>query len=247
MNSAINTIIFSANRACQLELLLRSINVPAIVFYHFDPGFEAGYKKLMEMYPNFEYIKQTDFKKQLASLVGRTDFTSFLCDDDVMVEPYDQNSKEINEFKNDPEVVSFSLGLSGNVAGKKWNWKEYQGNRALRMWGYPRSVDSCIFKTYDILPIIKNNDFPSLNLLEVAFYNNPPTIPKMMCFDSRKIVNYAVNSVQKDFKRHSIGPSVKELEKRFLNGERISLEDVKQKTKNSPLYRVRKNFAYETY
>ena len=67
----LGTLIFSKNRACQLELLLRSLNMPVSVLYTFDPEFAAGYLKLIKMYPQVNFIKQTNFKSQLIKFVKK--------------------------------------------------------------------------------------------------------------------------------------------------------------------------------
>lgn len=239
------TLVFSKNRACQLDLLLRSLNLPASVLYTFDPPFKAGYEKLIKMYPKINFIRQTDFKTQLIELVQDSDFILFLPDDDVMVEPFSTNSPEFKEFKKNKQVATLSLGLSGNVAGKIWKWADYRSNYRLRMWGYPMSVDSCIFRKEDILPIITANQITNLNYLETYLNQNIPDRPLMMCFDSRKIINNSVNQVQKDFPAKTSGPSPQELEERFLKGERLSLEDFKQKANNARYYRLKEPYKYE--
>ena len=243
----LTSLIFSKNRACQLELLLRSLTIPASVLYTYDPAFEAGYKKLLNMYPKVKFIKQTNFKSQLIKVIKGSKYILFLPDDDVMIEPFSEDSPEFREFRKDKEVATLSLGLSAGVAGKKWKWKQYRDNYRLRMWGYPVSVDSCIFRKEDILPTIQSHDISNLNYLETYLNLNMPDRPFMMCFDAPRIINNSVNQVQKDFPSRTSGPSPEELEKRFLNGERLSLEDIKQKANNISHYRIKVPYAYETY
>lgn len=240
-------LIFSKNRACQLDLLLRSLNLPASVLYTFDPEFEAGYKKLIKMHPTVNFVKQTEFKSQLIEFVKSSDYLLFLPDDDVMIAPFSIDLPEFQEFMKSPDVATLSLGLSSNIAGKKWKWADYRGNYRLRMWGYPMSVDSCIFRKEDILPIIMGSQMTNLNYLETYLNQNIPNRPFMMCFDSPKLINNSVNQVQKDFPARTSGPSPQELEKRFLKGERLSLEDIKEKAKNARYYRIKEQYTYETH
>lgn len=245
MGSSINTIIFSYNRACQLDLLLRSLNFSATVFYKYDPEFEAGYKKLFALHPDHEYIKQVPFRKKLNVLAGRTEFVSFLNDDCVMVEHYDQD--EVVEGMKDPLVISFGLGLHSGVAGTKWDWKDYANHPDWRMWGFPMSVDSCIVRSSDVLPIMENEDFDSVPALEKLLKDNLPPRPKMMCFENKKVINWVMNTVQTQHRRPRDRVPPAELEARWLAGERLSLEAIKRKTRNSPLYRVgRRAPVYET-
>lgn len=243
------TLIFSKNRACQLELLLRSLSIPGIpasVLYTYTPEFKAGYDKVKKMYPRVDFIRQTNFKTQLMETVKRSDYILFLTDDDVIIAPFSKASPEFREFRKDKDVATLSLGLSAGVAGKKWEWKQYRGNYRLRMWGYPMSVDSCIFRKEDILPTIQTHDMSTPNYLETELNLNIPDRSLMMCFDSPRIINNSVNQVQKDFPAHTYGPSPEELEEKFLRGERLSLEDIRQKAKNSRHYRLKEPYKFET-
>ena len=243
----LKTIIFSKNRACQLELLLRSLTIPVTVLYTYDPQFKAGYEKVISMYPKATFVKQTNFKSQLIKFVNSCDYILFLTDDDATIKPLNIiNSPEFKEFTKDLQVASLSLGLSSSVAGKKWCWQDYRGNYRLRMWGYPMSVDSCIFRTADILPTLKAHQIKNLNYVETELNLNIPDRPLMMCFNTPKIVNNSVNQVQTDFPAHNSGPSPEELEERFLKGERLSLEDIKKKAKNIQHYRIKEAYKFET-
>jgi hypothetical protein len=247
MNSEINTIIFSKNRACQLELLLRSLNLPATVLYTFDPEFKAGYEKLIPMYPRVRFIKETNFKKDILNIIGKSKYTLFLTDDDVVVAPFSETFSEFIEFTKSPDVVSLSLGLSFKVAGHKWKWQEYRDNYRLRMWGYPMSVDSCVFRSEDIIPVIKAHDISNPNYLETYLNQNIPPRHYMMCCNSIKIINNSVNQVQNDFPAHTNGPTPLELESKFLSGERLSLLDLKERIKGAIHYRMKVEYKYESY
>jgi hypothetical protein len=244
-NVSLTTIIFSKNRAAQLELLLRSLSIPATILYTYDPAFKAGYEKLITMYPKVNFTKQADFKKDLLRAIEGSAYILFLTDDDVMIDPFSKNCSEFREFRKNPDIASLSLGLSAKIAGKKWEWRKYRGNYRLRMWGYPMSVDSCIFRTEDILHTIEANDIPNPNQLETHLNLNIPNRPLMMCFDTPKIINNSVNQVQKDFPAHPYGISAEELEKNFLNGKRLSLKDIKKKAKVARYYRIKEAYKYQ--
>lgn len=239
------TVVFSKNRACQLELLLRSLSIPATVFYTYDRGFKAGYKKLIAMYPKVHFIKETNFKTQLVKIVQGSKYVLFLTDDDVMVRPLGKSNPELREFENNSDVASLSLSLSSKVAGKKWEWRHYRGNYRLRMWGYPMSIDSCIFRKEDILPTILASEISNPNYLEGVLNSNIPSRPLMMCLNKPIIINNSVNQVQKDFPAHTYGISTSELEKNFLSGKRLSLEDIREKAKMAGTYRIKEAYKYE--
>jgi len=262
MRSEINTIIFSKNRACQLELLLRSLSMPATVLYACDPEFKAGYDKLIEMYPSVKFIHETNFKDQLLKIIKEGEkYVMFLVDDDIMIDPFYENCPEFAEFKRNPEIICLSLRMSPVYCYKglpifkdnKWEWRIYSpGGRFhshhLRNWGYPMSVGSHIFRKEDILPvIISAKKITTPNYLEGALSANiVPNRSLMICFDKPKVINNMANQVQSDFPCGNFGISVKELEEKFLKGERLSLEDIKAKASEARDCFLKTDYKWET-
>lgn len=244
-NISLSTIIFSKNRAAQLELLLRSLNIPATVLYTYDPAFKAGYETLIKMYPKVNFTKQADFKKDLLHIIGDSNYVLFLTDDDVMISSFSWDCPEFKEFSVTPEIATLSLALSPKIAGSKWEWRKYRGNYRLRMWGYPMSVDSCVFRVKDIYQTIMANDIGNPNQLETQLNLNIPPRPLMMCFNTPKIINNSVNQVQTDFPAHTYGISTEELEKKFLKGKKLSLSDIKEKAQEARYYRIKVAYKYE--
>ena len=219
------TIIFSKNRACQLDLLLRGLNIPATVLYAHDQEFAAGYEKLKSMYPGITFEKEYDFKKQLISLMD-DDYIMFLVDDDIMIEPFDIDCKEFNQFKNDDNILCMSIRLAEQF-NNVWRWK----NKA-HSWGYPMSVTSNIFRKKDIFPIMEKENFDNPNELEVVLRNNIPDKPYMICGKTQKFINNLANQVQTQYKFKNLKISLSELEMQFVSGKRINLKDMIQKAKN---------------
>ena len=258
--ASINTIVFSKNRACQLELLLRSLNMPSTVLYTYDPEFKAGYDIVKKIHPTIKFVHETDFRKQLIDLVKRGNkYVLFLVDDDVMIRPFDENCHEFKEFKRNPDIICLSLRLSPDyryrglpqLKDNKYEWKPYsRGGRMfsyrLRGWGAPMTVAAHLFRKEDILPmIVRAKEIKSPNFLEQALNVNIPDRPLIQCFNKAKIVNNEINQVQTDFPSHTPGPSAGELEKKFIKGERLSLDDFKEKTKLAVDYFIKTEYKYE--
>ncbi len=257
----LTTIVFSRNRACQLELLLRSLNIPVTVLYFYDPEFKAGYDKLIKMYPQFKFVLRSDFKTDLLKLIKEgTKYVMFLVDDDIMIEPFNENCPEFSKFKSNLDILTLSLRMGHNCTYNHlptlkrniWQWKPYSTggnayNRRLRQWGYPMAVGGHVFRKKDILPIIMATEMKNPNFLEGALSANPPDRSLMICFNKPKIINNIVNQVQTDFPSHIVGISPRELEERFLKGERISLEDIRKKaTKAFDCY-LKAEYQFEYY
>jgi hypothetical protein len=240
----ISTIIFSKNRACQLELLLRSLNMPAVVIYTYDPDFKRGYEKLIDIYPSVKFIRQTNLKEQIIQNLG--DYTMFEVDDAVMIEHFSKDCPEFKEFKSNPDILCLSLRMSPNYSGapifknNTWAW------RGLRhSWGYPMSVSSHIFRRDDILPTILKSEMEIPNDLEVALRRNPPDRPLMLCFTKPKMITNEANNVQTKYPTPNFGVSVRELEDRFLKGERLSLEYIKEVAKQAKNCFIRVDYKWE--
>lgn len=249
MSSEIKTVIFSKNRACQLEVLLRSLNMPATVIYTYDPVFKSGYDKLIGIYPKVNFVLEFDFKKQVIENLG--EYTLFLVDDDVMIKPFDENCPELEEFKTNQDIVGLSLRLAPyyedapKFQNNTWSWRGLKHD-----WGYPMSVSAHIFRKQDILPIIVNGVFNTPNDLEVLLRKNPPNKPIMMCMDRPSIINVPANQVQTKYRQNrfkNMGIPAEGINEKFLSGLRISLEDIVEKARYSKSCFLMIDYKYENH
>lgn len=245
MLTEITTIIFSKNRACQLELLLRNFNMPAIVIYTYDPDFKLGYEKLIGMYPAIKFIKQTNFKEQVLENLG--EYTMFEVDDTIMIDHYDQGCSEFVELKTNPDILCLSLRMAPDyrgapaMDGNKWVWRGLKHS-----WGYPMSASSTIFRKEDIVHTIEKSTLMEIpNDLEIALRRNPPNRPLMLCFDKPKLITNEANNVQTKYPTPNFGVDVRVLEQRFLGGERLSLEHIKTEALKAKWCFMRMDYKWE--
>jgi len=228
----ITTIIFSKNRACQLELLLRNLSMSSIVLYTHDKEFERGYEKLIKMYPSVKFIKEINFKKQLIENIG--EYTMFLCDDDIMIEHFSEDCSEFIEFKQNQDILCLSLRLApfyNNapiLINNIWEWRGCKTD-----WGYPMSVTSNIFRKQDILQTIIDRNVTSPHTLERQLKRHIPDRPLMICFDKPKTLNNLVNQVKAEYTNRDLGRDPKDLEDKFINGGLLSLKHIKEKAKET--------------
>lgn len=256
----LTTIIFSKNRACQLELLLRSLNIPVIVQYTYDADFKAGYDKVIEMYPSVKFVRENNFREQLIELVSSgLENVMFLVDDDVMIRPFSENSKEFEEFRRNHNILCLSLrqspsyryGTLPELIDNKWDWRPYSRqsktfNYRLRTWGCPMAVGAHIFRRSDILSILRKvKDIKTPSYLERELTYNAPDRPFALCFDKAKFVNVEANQVQTDFRSHTYGLSIEELEKQFVQGKRLSLTNIIQGAENVNDYFMQISYDWE--
>lgn len=106
-------IIFSRNRACQLDLLLRSIDknldffdrISVIYTYDIDASsyseFKIGYDKLRYNTPKVRWILETDFQKNVIDTIeSSSEFVCFMVDDDIAYRKPDITVSEMNFVLN---------------------------------------------------------------------------------------------------------------------------------------------------
>lgn len=124
----INYIIFSKDRACQLDLLLRSIDrfcnnyINCYVIYKATtPEYQAGYSKLINNTPNYLCLKsilpENDFRTDTIKTVynNLSDLFGFLTDDSVFYKNFELSPQEIFKKMRAKKCFSFSLRSGFNI------------------------------------------------------------------------------------------------------------------------------------
>ncbi|MFL5827648.1 MAG: hypothetical protein ACJ76V_14075, partial [Thermoleophilaceae bacterium] len=97
----LDLVIFSKDRACQLDLLLRSIKrflegwtdlSIRVIHTHADERLGRGYEIVQQLHPEFEWVSELasdrGFRGLTLDAVGHNPYVSFLVDDDVFKEPF---------------------------------------------------------------------------------------------------------------------------------------------------------------
>ena len=119
------SIIFSKNRACQLDLLLRSIelNAPDLdeihVLYHAtEQSFFDGYEIVRERFPWVYFAKQNDFEIDTRNLLKNwvDDYVCFFVDDNIIYRPILLIDDYLDQlFAEVPLLSCFTLRLGKNT------------------------------------------------------------------------------------------------------------------------------------
>jgi len=233
-----NVTIFSKDRACQLELLLRSIREKTdikkvtIIYAFSTPDYEDGYRKLIYMEESTIWTLEKEFKMQVDLSVDKDDpYTMFLTDDAVFKDKFSIN--DLYDIFSDPNMGCLSLMLGENITWAYeeerevkqpgfpvWNWRGSDID-----FNYPMSVISHIWRTPDIKYKLLNLDYDKPYNLESCLNKNPIDRPLMTCYRESKVVHIA-NNVVAPTGNKSGGQSVKKLNDRFLDGERIKWEKI---------------------
>ena len=178
------------------------------------------------------------FKMDTLGLISKDRYlTTFFVDDDVFKSPFNLRSDEVKEFLIREDIACVSLRLcprinycyTMNVPMKAptfleskrliWKWREASPGD----WSYPMSLDGHLFKTEEILPLLKLLNYSNPNTMEGTLASAPFNIPHMICFDEAKIFNIPANKVQNvNGNRHG-NMTAWEINGRFTRGGRLSL------------------------
>jgi hypothetical protein len=256
----LNVIIFSRDRACQLDLLLRSIlefvegreQIRFSILYKASSSdYELGYEMLKDMFPMFHFVDEQDsfldFKIQTMVLIDRSiPLLMFLVDDDLFKNSFSLDDPPVRAFENDRRIMCLSLRLGQHIkhcypvdqpvptpdfqSEYVWEWKGKPGD-----WGYPMSLDGNIYHTAKMLPLLKYISFQNPSALESVLASDPPDIPLMNCYPESRILNLPVNKVQRVFDNRSGNLDPAELNDAFVNrNQRICLAPFRHISNQSP-------------
>lgn len=245
----ITTIIFSKDRAAQLDLLLNSAyaHVPElltdvhVLWSGSDDSFRGGYKVCIRDHKMVRFHAETDFSEDLWLLFTEAEkHVMFLCDDDIFFRPLrDPFPTTILDWR--PEVLTVSLRLGMNTVmcyslkrqqqlpsfterqrdALIWEWRGAEAD-----WGYPGSVDGNIWRRDQITsfygrPVNPNNFEESLNSACYGFSEY-----QVACYKESILFGNPVNIVNETHNTNRHGEmyphSVRSLNSAYLDGLRLS-------------------------
>lgn len=250
----INALIFSKDRALQLDLLLKSIEKNAkdvfnlnVLYTFSDDKFNEGYNIIIDKHPNVNFIQeQDDFKSQTLEIIQNSnqDFFAFLTDDSLFFSEIDEN-EIVNSFKEDKNNLCFSLRLGKNTTfcyvvnsdnklygeenigekSMKWDWQKH-----FLDYHYPFSISGHVFKKDEIYKFAKKTNFSCPNELEEGlqmFNSYPKNI--MSSFNQSVLVNTPINIVQtyclnRFGEMHFYAPS--KLNDYLMSGNTVNYNDI---------------------
>jgi hypothetical protein len=250
----ITVIVWSKDRACQTELCLRSLkekfHVDKKIYCQYtstSEAYEMGFQKVASMHPDVEFVKEVNFKETLSGLLEKvdTEYLLFHTDDDVYLQDVDDYEiEECERIDKSYDLSAYSLRMNpfinrcypannkeikppridGDAITFIWNWKEAEDQHCC--WGYPMAIDSHIYRSKDIIPLIQGGRYHNVNSLE-SYCNGHRwhDKPYMLSFTETKVYNVQNNFVQGP-RQNEQEYSVEWLNEQFLAGKRISTEPI---------------------
>jgi hypothetical protein len=257
----LNVIIFSKDRAMQLDLLLQSIllnfNVEDyklnILYKASNDEYNRGYNIIRDLYPQFNYKKEENFKEDLVSLFNDSEYTTFLTDDDIIYQSFKLNNDELHNIFMLTEANCFSLRLGLNTRHcytmQRLNSLEdfkthnfyydtdliepvisWKVKDATNDYAYPMSVDGHIFKTIYIKELCNFLDYYNPNMFEAMLSNLSNNNMIISSYLNSKLVNSPINRVQDVFHNLSgmnFGYSAEDLNEMYLDGVSFDFNKMK--------------------
>jgi hypothetical protein len=247
----VSGVVFSRNRALQLEALLSSYECHAAnrgslhILYRADSDRHArAYLSVLSMHSASvaSAVPQRAFREDILSLLSsiETERLFFLVDDQLFVRPVDLSPL----CALDPcrFVPSLRLGLSldycftrdapqrvptlsplGSADSRLFQWRWSDGEHD---WGYPLSLDGHLFSRLEILACIRELPFSAPNSLEGALQMvRNAFLPRQgVCLERPAVVNIPTNRVQNEIANTSGDITADQLLDRWEAGERLHWE-----------------------
>lgn len=231
----VNSIIFSKDNAISLSLFLDSLDKYAkdifnlnVIYSYSNEEFKKGYEKLKsENKYNIKWIEQSILKENvLQVLQSNSNHTCFFVDNDIFYKKFDITQIEKSLYE-DQNLFSFSLRLGTNtkycylikstntLCTKeekdgiiKWDWTKHFFD-----YSFPISMHGHVFRTKDVLRLVKQVGFKSYEELEEALQIFD-TFPKtdMASFSDSVLID------------NTFKTNLKQENEKFLSGELYSLE-----------------------
>ena len=188
----LNIIIFSKNRACQVESLLRSIRdhlvydplTVTVLYRATDKRFKAGYEKTLRRHPSpgIQWAEETDFYRDLTRRVltlPPEQLIMFLVDDNIVFKKIDLQFI-ISQFTTRHLFISLRVSLQyrkndplpafhRSDSFLEWKWKILK--RRSNNWNYPFSVDGNMYHVIRMQQIIRHIAFAAPNSFESAMHD----------------------------------------------------------------------------
>jgi hypothetical protein len=237
------SIVFSKDRALQLDAFLRSYRVNVadagevrVLYLATSMRHARAYAGVFAGHPGVASTPQSlSFKQDLLSLLPRDGHVIFFVDDIVFVRPWSGYGEPGLSLRLGLHLThNYATGgtlqplpgprtehLGGTVM---WRWAD--GREA---WGYPLALDGHVFDAQEMLEMAASCVFHSPNTFESALQKFLPQFINRMgtCYRETKIVNIPWNRVQTDWRMLcGSGNDVEQMLAHWEAGKQIDLRGI---------------------
>lgn len=245
----VNALVFSKNRAMQLLALLQTLEKCCAAFDKLSCSVlykttteqhMKQYQKLQAAYPKVTFLKETEIEKDIHSYLNTCQFIMFLVDDCLFVNDF-STAEAVQKLQSDISLCGVSLRLGNNISYcypfgceqkrpafiQEQNFLKYKWTEGEYDFGYPFDVSSSIYRSSDILKLIKGNKITGVNQFEGLLYNRRAVLnccPYLACYETSRAFCNPMNITADNKNRHSNKEelSIQSLADKFDEGLRIS-------------------------
>lgn len=251
-NVSLDVVIFSKDRAAQLDVLIQSIkenlsaahNTLHVLYTTSNVEHFISYENLKNKYRNVYFHQQGDFCTDTKIIINHyfsKKYCMMFADDEIVTQKTDI-TEILTQYTDDVQSASLRLGESvdycqparapmqqptferiGNVI--RWNWTT--GDQ-FKCWNYPRSVIGTIHRTDTIRKVLGGKAFRNPNELEVVCgaINADKSKPHMISYTTSRVLCIPANHVNPETRTPMMDISADDLNTRYTYGERILTDNL---------------------
>lgn len=251
----IQVLVFSKDRPLQLDGTLCSFfahcldpqNVVVRVLYKASSAVSHSlYRQVMREHEHVAFVEENDFRKDVLFLLSLHEWVVFLVDDNIFIRDFSL-SELADRTQSCPDALGFSLRLGANATycyalnkiqhlpdfeAVSESILKYRWTGAECDFGYPLEVSSSLYRTADILPVVRDIAFSNPNTFEaelsrqtVRFQDSHPVL---LCSSQSLAFCAPVNLVQQVCGNRVGGRteySAETLMRQFADGFRLDITD----------------------
>jgi len=253
-HAPVTTLVFSKDRAMQLQATIESFKLHCrdsdaaelvVLFKTSNEMHRGQYEKLKERFAEVAFLEETDFSKQVLSVVERCRYVLFLVDDNIFVKDFSLRDV-VAALDSEKEAIGFSLRLGRNTdycymlnspqkvprfENVRDGILKYHWPSAEHDFGYPLEVSSSVYRSGEILQLLKQIEFANPNTLESQMSQNAKafisTVPVLLVFEQSVTFCNPVNIVQRVYENNRFGTvqgyTCEQLADRFSRGIAIDV------------------------
>ena len=215
------TVIFSRDRALQLDATLRSLYLNCdeyldihVLYTCSNERHENSYKNLEKKHKFVKFVREIDFKADLLKLIHDKMYILFVVDDTIftkkfsvqeIIDALDTNQDAIGfslrlginctncYTQNKPQTMPPSVKIKNNILMYGWIGADYD-------FSYPIELSSSCYRVGDIAPILQNLPYNNPNELEWMMYCALDVFkkykPLLLCYEESVAFSLPLNKVQ---------------------------------------------------
>ena len=248
----LSAIVFSRDRAAQLDLLLSSLRANAqgfaaevsVLWRASDAAYRSGYEICRAEHPEAEFVAEDSFAEDLRSLLAAAEFVVFFTDDSVLFRSLEGRERLPQEWlMRDPELLCFSLRLGRNCEtcyplSRRQRQPEFAAEGDALSWewggadadfGYTMSLDGHVMNAELPRMLLGSSRPANPNELEgllAGAVSEAPVARRMAAYHESHLVCIPANRVNETHpNRFDVtgGADPRSLNTRYLGGERLDL------------------------